>query len=68
MIVCHCKGVSDRNIRKAVRQGALTRADVGLACGAGTCCGGCVDAVDEIISTESAPQGALHGFVTASAR
>lgn len=53
MIVCHCNGVSDRTIRKAVREGAATLRDVGFACGAATCCGGCADAVRQIVHAES---------------
>jgi bacterioferritin-associated ferredoxin len=53
MIVCHCKSVSDRAIRAAVRNGARTRNDVVKACAAGTCCGGCAPAVDEIIEAET---------------
>jgi bacterioferritin-associated ferredoxin len=52
VIVCHCKGVSDRAIRKAVRGGACTHRDVARACQAGSHCGGCVDAVSEILNSE----------------
>lgn len=57
MIVCHCRGISDRDIRAAVRLGAATRAAVGAACGAGTGCGGCHPVIDEIVQAERAPQG-----------
>ena len=52
MIVCHCKGVSDRSIRRAVRTGATSGLDVGLACAAGTGCGGCREAIEEIVAAE----------------
>jgi bacterioferritin-associated ferredoxin len=52
VIVCHCKGVSDRAIRKAVRAGACTHRDVARACQAGSRCGGCVNAVSEILESE----------------
>jgi nitrite reductase (NADH) large subunit len=52
MIICQCNGVSDRAIRKAVRDGASDRNDVVRACMAGTVCGGCVPAIDEIIEVE----------------
>jgi bacterioferritin-associated ferredoxin len=52
MIVCQCNGVSDRTIRKAVRDGAGTRSDVVRACTAGETCGGCAPAIDEIIEAE----------------
>ena len=35
MLVCHCNGVSDRTIRRTVRNGARTLSQVGQACGAG---------------------------------
>lgn len=52
MIICQCNGVSDRAIRKAVRDGAGNRNDVVRACTAGMACGGCVPAIEEIIDAE----------------
>lgn len=52
MIVCLCKGVSCSTIRNAVAQGATTVEEVGMACGAGTDCGGCRGCVEEIIEEE----------------
>ena len=52
MIVCQCTGVTDRTIRKAVRNGASNRNDVFRACTAGKTCGGCVSAINEIIESE----------------
>lgn len=53
MIVCHCKAVTDRTIRKAVRNGARTRSEIASACAASTCCGGCAPAIDEILEAET---------------
>ena len=53
MIVCQCKGVTDRQIRRAVRDGANGRNEVILACTAGSNCGGCVPMIDSIIETEN---------------
>ncbi len=53
MIVCHCKAVSDRQVRAAVRAGASRRGAVARACGAGTVCGGCRPVIDEIVSAET---------------
>ncbi len=53
MLVCHCNGVSDRAIRKAVRKGASSASEVGMRTGAATCCGGCLDTVQDIIRAES---------------
>jgi len=52
MIICQCNGISDRAIRKAIRDGASDRNDVVRACMAGTACGGCVPTIDEIIEVE----------------
>jgi len=52
MIICQCNGISDRTIRKAVRNGASNRSDIVRACTAGTACGGCAPAIDEIIKAE----------------
>ena len=59
MIVCHCRCTTDREIRRAVRDGAVSLREVGNRCGAASGCGGCAGAVLEIISTElgsSAPR------------
>jgi bacterioferritin-associated ferredoxin len=57
MIVCHCKAVSDRSIRDAVRRGARSPREVVLACQAGRHCGGCMPLVRELIESETADLG-----------
>ncbi len=52
MIVCHCNATTDREIRRAVRNGAGTLREVSRACGAANGCGGCTETVREIISSE----------------
>ena len=52
MIVCHCKGITDRDIRKTLLEGALTRNDVERACRAGSDCGGCRPLIEQIIGKE----------------
>jgi bacterioferritin-associated ferredoxin len=52
MIVCHCLGVSEREIRSAVRGGASTRREVARSCGAGSRCSGCVPLVAKIVRAE----------------
>lgn len=52
MIVCHCHGVSDGNIREAVRAGSRTPEEVAQQCGAGTGCGGCFSLVCDIVESE----------------
>ena len=54
MLVCHCKAVSDREVRDAIREGASTRRQVARACGAGSRCGGCRPIVAELLEEECA--------------
>ncbi len=54
MLVCHCHGVTDRQIRRLVRNGATTESDIARACGAGSCCGGCQNVVRKLVRIESA--------------
>ena len=72
MLVCHCNGISDRTIRKAVRDGAGSVNDVSFACGAAACCGGCADAVQQIIHTEAGHRddapGAPNSIASSSIR
>ncbi len=41
MIVCSCKGITDQQVSAAIRAGARTLEDLGMACAAGTKCGSC---------------------------
>ena len=52
MIVCLCKGVSCGAIRNAIAEGNTTVDDIGRACGAGTDCGGCEGAIEDIVEQE----------------
>ena len=52
MIVCVCRGVTDRTIRTLVREGASTLHDVALGCSAGACCGGCQETLVSILESE----------------
>lgn len=54
MLICHCRSVTDHQIREATNSGAKTVAQVGRICGAGTRCGGCAPAVLEIVEVERA--------------
>jgi len=53
MLVCHCHALTDRDIRRAVRNtGACSVDEVGDHCGAATGCGGCYEVVAELVSCE----------------
>jgi bacterioferritin-associated ferredoxin len=49
MLVCHCRGVTDRQIRRLVREGATSTRDVARATGAGLRCGGCRSNVKQVV-------------------
>jgi bacterioferritin-associated ferredoxin len=57
VIVCLCKGVSDRDIRAAVRQGSASVREVGERCRAGTDCGLCRVDIRELIQKERGGYG-----------
>lgn len=61
MVVCLCKGVSDKTIRGLVQNGASTLREVALACRAGTDCGSCVCQVRELIELTRTAGGAASG-------
>ena len=52
MIVCHCHGLTDREVRSAVRHGARTVSDVSRRCGAGSACGGCRPTIEFLVSEQ----------------
>jgi bacterioferritin-associated ferredoxin len=47
MILCLCRGVTDREVAEAVERGASTVSEVRRACGAGTECGTCLADIRE---------------------
>jgi bacterioferritin-associated ferredoxin len=47
--ICHCKGVSERQIRSAISAGARTPVEIGAHCRAGTGCGGCLPEVCRLL-------------------
>ena len=50
MIVCICRSVSDRAIRAARDDGAVTLEAIGEATGAGSCCGCCRGSIAKILA------------------
>jgi bacterioferritin-associated ferredoxin len=53
MLVCHCKGVSEREVTSAIQAGACTRRELARECGAGTVCGGCRPLIDELLDAHA---------------
>ncbi len=68
MIVCHCHGITDREIRNTVQCGARDCSEVAEACGAGAGCGGCEALVEEIVQGEHRRLVLVKSDVTASPR
>ncbi|MDJ0974054.1 MAG: (2Fe-2S)-binding protein [Planctomycetota bacterium] len=54
MIVCHCTGKTDTQIRRAVEAGARSCSDVTRACDAGGVCGGCTPLIEMLTKGEHA--------------
>jgi len=51
MIVCLCRGVSERDITDAARKGAASVEDVSRSCaGAGADCGTCRPTIEEVLA------------------
>jgi bacterioferritin-associated ferredoxin len=49
VIVCHCRAVTDRDIRAAIEHGAEREDHLGERCDAGRRCGGCLPALRQLI-------------------
>ncbi len=69
-IICHCLGMRERAIVKAIHHGASTLDEVGAACGAATRCGGCAPMVEALLDrhTQLAPDYEYAGICSAYAR
>lgn len=61
MYVCVCKAVSERTIRRAVREdGVVSLRELSRLYGLGTCCGKCVPAAREIVEQELSAAADRH--------
>jgi len=49
VIVCSCRGVTDRTVGAAVASGATSPTEVASRCGAGSRCGGCWPELERLI-------------------
>jgi bacterioferritin-associated ferredoxin len=50
MIVCHCKGITDRQIRQAAAAGARSADEIARRATAGTDCGGCRPLIEALLA------------------
>ncbi len=55
MYVCICNGITDREIRTCVEQGASCMADLQRELGVATCCGRCEPYVRELLAGADCP-------------
>lgn len=53
MYVCLCMGVTDREIRDAIGEGACSMPDVMQCTGAGTRCGSCRPTIASLVESSS---------------
>lgn len=52
MIVCHCKAITDREVRRLQKEeGVRSPRDLARSCHAGSVCGGCLPAVRELLQS-----------------
>ncbi|HEX2065061.1 MAG TPA: (2Fe-2S)-binding protein [Acidimicrobiales bacterium] len=50
MYVCHCRGVTDKDVRGAIESGATDLAELARRCAAGSGCGGCCPALQTLLA------------------
>ncbi len=55
MYVCHCRVVTDGEVREAIRCGARDVCAIAELCGAGSRCGGCLPAVRSLLAEAGLP-------------
>jgi bacterioferritin-associated ferredoxin len=59
MYVCVCHGITDRQIRRAVDDGARCLSEVQAQLPVGGCCGRCVDSACEVIREHAELEAAV---------
>ena len=57
MLVCHCRRISDREIRDCARSGSISVEAVAKNCGASSSCGGCRPEVERLVRDETSKAG-----------
>jgi bacterioferritin-associated ferredoxin len=60
MYVCLCMGVSDREIKKLVGEGARSVDEIMRCSGAGTRCGSCIGEIAGMVGEKTGPVGAAR--------
>jgi bacterioferritin-associated ferredoxin len=49
MIVCLCRGLSERDLRRLVAEGLESTEEISGSCGAGADCGACLSMIDRLV-------------------
>lgn len=49
MIICSCEGISDREVKSAIRCGATSVEKLCSSLGTGLGCGGCADSIKKLL-------------------
>ncbi|WP_226379551.1 bacterioferritin-associated ferredoxin [Pseudonocardia sp. KRD291] len=55
LFACICAAATESEVRHCVRSGARSVEEIGDACGAGSGCGSCLNTLDVLLVTTSAP-------------
>ena len=61
MLVCSCKGITDRKIQEEVRKGARSLRQIQDGCQAGTDCGHCVRHIRRLLSLQAQAARSVDG-------
>jgi len=67
MYICICHQISDRQIRRAVEQGACSLGELQMQLPVGGCCGRCVESAEALIVEQCEARSSLNSQVTAAA-
>ena len=65
MIVCVCHGVSDREIKTAIKNGAASVADLSANLGVATCCGCCRETCEDMVAEAACSGGGCGSILNA---
>ncbi len=53
MIVCLCRGVSQKKVLEVIDSGARSVSEIARSCGAGSDCGSCVPMLQQMLDAKS---------------
>jgi bacterioferritin-associated ferredoxin len=62
MYVCSCRATTDREVARAIDDGATTIDEISRACGAGDGCGGCWPTLQHLLDESEHSRGRRRPF------